>query len=895
MDRRRKQEECLFLTAYALWLLSALLGISQWKTLGFVGEARDFIEAAAYLLLLAQFLTRAKYTGRDIAGLFLIVAGCALSGHALYNDQLIPVAIFLCFAQDIDYRKILKWTFLVQAVFMAVTVAAAQFGLIEDLIWNEQGRMRHSLGYNYCGYPAHLLLFMTLTWFCAREKIRIPEGLVLLALNYLMYRATDSRTDFYLAVLGTAGFFVWTREYRVAWVDRIRGFAVKYAFLILTVATTALQYFYRPEIGWMQRLNEALNGRLDLGNQAIQTYGFSLFGEAIRWFGQGSLMKDAERTYNYVDCAYLKEMLTYGVLFVALLAFGYYLLGKKIMREKDHALGWAVLMTLAYSTINAHLCVLAFNVFILALAGISMELKPRTSAEPEEDKEPYKEIQPGKTEETVETIDAGKVLSTQTGEQADRPGARIRQRVNRLQKEFGTQADRPGVRIGQRMHRFQKEFGTQTDKLMAAVAECCPARIDGKLRSGLRVAVLFLVLCYATVAQRMGGSVLTQYAPMHMWLVCGALLLLTLLCCEENGQRRLKGGGLLRLTIIFLLLACLSDLLVSKKFQYGGFCLLAFGGLFCRAWCNMRDPGQLIGEFRIACRIWFALVLACCVVFVPAVPGICYVGVFADAGYLGVSMLPALAVFLSGVTDRKTGIPDGVCAVLALYLIWLSQQPLLFLAAAALAGVYLIFWLFLWFRTDGKEKARQALWAVCAAAVGASLVLLLRELLYHVTPLWGNGLASGDETIQESVAESLSGGGWIALIRDRLWNCKEYLKQMNLFGHKYLAEFAGKKRWALNSVAMNGFRYGIAAGAAYAAMLAVYLWQAVKNSFREKDFLPVGIAFACLAAAMTEAVEKPFAQVAWLGLYFGLAWMLVSGRGEKKDAVSEHGNRQSDL
>ena len=236
-----------------------------------------------------------------------------------------------------------------------------------------------------------------------------------------------------------------------------------------------------------------------------------------------------------------------------------------------------------------------------------------------------------------------------------------------------------------------------------------------------------------------------------------------------------------------------------------------------------------------------------------------------------------------------------LCAVLALALIWMSQQPLIFLAAALLVGLYLVFWVSLWIRADRKEKGRRALWLVCSLAVGVSLVFLLRELLYHLTLLFGNGIASGDEPVQEPIAEALSGGGWIALIRDRLWNCKEYLKQMNLFGHKYLAEFAGKKRWALNSVAMNGFRYGLAAGAAYAAMLTVYLWQAVKSSLREKNFFAVGIAVACLAAAMTEAVEQPFAQVAWLGLYFGLAWMLVSGRREKKNAVSEHGSRQSEL
>ncbi len=880
MDGQRKQEERLFFTAYVLWMIYALLGISRWRTLPYVGDVREYMEAAAYLVLLAQLLTRTRYTGRDIAGLFLIAAVCALAGLTQYNDQIIPATIFLYFSRNIDYRKILKWTFVIQAVFLIVTVSASQLGLIEDVIWNEQGRIRHSLGYDYCGYPAHLLLFMTLMWFCIRKKIRIADGIFLLVLNYLMYRVTDSRTDFVLAVLGIAGYHVWTRNYRFSWIDKVRGFAERYAFVVLMVGTTAIHLFYRPEINWMQRLNTALNGRLALGNQAIRTYGFSLFGEEIRWFGQGGLKVDPNRVYNYVDCAFLKEMLTYGVLFMAVLAFGYYLLGRKTSREKDHVLGWSILMTLAYGVFNAHLCMLMFNVFILALGRLladdeAGEYVKQTDGQKNEQKNGQKNEQKNGQK------------NGQKNEQKN--GQKNEQKAG---KTLGMQEN------GGLLHACKglcRKLEEQSDKFMAAVADCRPTRAGEKTRHFLRIVVMLAVLCYVTAIQGAGANTLSKYASMHMWLVCGALLVLTLLCCEENGRKRLSGSKLLWLTIAFLLLICVSDLLVEKRFRYGGFYLLAFGGLFCRAWCNMRRPEQLIGELRSACRIWFVGVLMCCVFFVPAFFGVCYPGIFVNAGYLGVSLLPVLAVFLSGVSGGKNGIPDGVCAVLAFYLIWLSQQTLVFLAAAGLIMLFLVFRFCLWIQADGKEKARQALWALCTIAVGVAAVFLLRELLYRIAPLFGDGLAYKKEAIQEPIIESLSEGGWLSMLQDRLWNCKEYLKQINLFGHKYLAKFAGKKRWAQNSIAMNGFRYGAAVGAAYAAMLALYLWQAIRLSLREKNFFALGVAVACLAPAMTEAVEMPFIQIAWLGLYFGLAWILVSNRKEKKNAVSEYRNRQSDL
>ena len=79
------------------------------------------------------------------------------------------------------------------------------------------------------------------------------------------------------------------------------------------------QYYYRAENGFMAKLNQVLNGRLQFGYNAIHQYGIALLGKYIKWVGQGTLKAKPDSVYNYVDNALLQLTINYGVIFMILL------------------------------------------------------------------------------------------------------------------------------------------------------------------------------------------------------------------------------------------------------------------------------------------------------------------------------------------------------------------------------------------------------------------------------------------------------------------------------------------------------------------------------------------------------------------------------------------------
>ena len=375
MERRHYdlRQERLFLLAYSFWLINAITGITVWDEFYIIDFACIYIQRASYLILAGQFLMKRRYTKKDVAGIAFIIIIIIWGFYSVNNRYIIDTAILIYFSADIDFRKILKCTLAIQSAFMVITVFASQFNVIENVIWGNTGytlRVRESLGYDYCAYTSHLLLFLTLVWFCLKRKADIWDSVGLLILNYYIYRLTDSRADFYLAITAIVGMWIWNGAAKSRFLKKIASWFMRYGCGVMAFFSIALQCFYQSGSPGMAQLNTALSGRLKLGYDAIQQYGFSLLGKKIKWYGMGSIKTDSTLEYNYVDCAFLKETLTYGILFLAVLIIAFYLIGKKISDDGDYILGCAIVVSLLYATINAHLCMPVFNVFILYLGRI---------------------------------------------------------------------------------------------------------------------------------------------------------------------------------------------------------------------------------------------------------------------------------------------------------------------------------------------------------------------------------------------------------------------------------------------------------------------------------------------------------------------------------------------
>lgn len=795
-----KREERLYLAAYTLWMISALWNLSLWNELACTAIVRHYLQNTAYLLLLIKFFSKKRYTAKDTAGIAMLIFCCALASHAYYHRHIIAAAILIYSAGNVRLSKILKCNFVIQSVFMAATIGASSNGLLKNVIWYEGERVRYSLGYAYCTYPSHLLFFLTLTWFCLQKKIRIFDSLLFAGMNYLMYLQTDTRTNFYLSLFAIAGFFIWNRNLKWPVLLRIRDWFTCYGFIPIAVISIALHWFFNPNIAFMAKLNTLFNTRLQLGHDAIQNYGFSLFGKDLQWFGQGSLKANPSLVYNYVDCSFLKETLNFGILFLFLIAVLFYLTGKKLSEAKAYPLSWAILIMLVHSSFNADLCMPVFNVFLLS---------------------------------------NGILFTDNQTENASKSPAQI-------------------------------------------IAETCSRFIHNDSRSFFRTIIFLAFALYLVFLQHQDIDFIVRNRCLYIWIANGTLFLLSALCCEpNNGSPTAKLKKSLPLQI-FLILVCISDFIFNKYYRYSGFSLLTFGGLFCCSWHSMEDPEVLLDDIKHALKLFFIAALICCLISRPAFFTICYSGIFTNASAFGICLLIILVVFFNDSFHKPPRFLDITCAVITCYLIWITRQPTIILIAAFLLLYYLFFFAAAW-KQSGPLLRRLRLKKIGKGLItGIAACLLIAVILHSITPQMGFGISYANDTVQSSkiVFSALSGDNIKDVVRDLLaekWEiCREYLNDLNLIGHPSFLKIDGTRIWPPNSILINLYRYGIPAGISYAVIILLYLFLALWQSIKNRDFFLFGMMTTCVFFSMMETAAIPFVSPAWIMFYFSLGWLMVS-------------------
>lgn len=369
MDKRDIRSEWLFFIAYGVWLIVGLLRITYFKEILPMKEMVDYAQKTVFLLFLIQLMAEMPTGKREMQGIaFLIFVWVACCFGKRYD--IFSVFCLVYSARTVDLKKLFLVTLTIEVLMMLITIGAACTGLIENELWALEGnqRFRYALGYTYCTYPSHILFFTTMLYICVRERIYLTEAVVLSALNYGMYHLTDTRTDLLLAVPIIWLAWLWCRKKGTVKENVISKVCIQYSFVIAFFASLFGQYYYRAENGFMAKLNQVLNGRLQFGYNAIHQYGIALLGKYIKWVGQGTLKAKPDSVYNYVDNAFLQLTINYGVIFMILLVVIFCIVAGWALQNGKRALCLALLGVTGFAMINAELCVITFNSILIALS-----------------------------------------------------------------------------------------------------------------------------------------------------------------------------------------------------------------------------------------------------------------------------------------------------------------------------------------------------------------------------------------------------------------------------------------------------------------------------------------------------------------------------------------------
>ena len=371
--------EVLFFTGLVLWLIQFY--ISRTIFLELFGDT--ILTVTRYFCMLIFFvkivLTETTLHKRA-AAVFITAAAVFIVVQQNINTgmPLIQILLMIYGARGISFRRICKVSLVACLVLWLIPVLTYSVGYNELERSEINGRVREYLNFVFVTFGAinfMNILFCTFYVFtepdragknggvAQRKTVPWPLIILMTAVTVWLYMVTDTSLPFAICMLFIV-LYVIIVKFRIPFIRnnilcRILGVTF---FPLTAYITYYVASIYNSNVKWMTKLNSFTHKRLALSNQGLVTYGVHLLGTQIK-----ENTDSTKGTYFYLDSAYIKDMIYYGlIVFVMILLFYSVMLYASVL-ENDRTLAiWLICIAL-YSMFNNLLLLPAENATLFGI------------------------------------------------------------------------------------------------------------------------------------------------------------------------------------------------------------------------------------------------------------------------------------------------------------------------------------------------------------------------------------------------------------------------------------------------------------------------------------------------------------------------------------------------
>lgn len=282
-----------------------------------------------------------------------------------------------------DFDKIFALYFKIMASFMVCTGVLSILGIVPEIIIWRGDRQRFSIGFIYPLETMTFFLFLVICYvYIKKKEFGIKDFFEINIVAGLLYVATNARTSYLLVLVVLCIALMYSKTPLEEWMKKIPGKV--YAIIPLACAGVSIcgGLFYNPQNSIWQKIDALVSGRLALTSNAFRTYDFTLWGEAIEWVGFGGTADQAQvaAAYNFVDCAYARLLLDYGIVFTCFVLAGYMYMYIQAEKKQDYGLIVALSVVMVVSIMEPRLVSIEMNPFLLLLGEFFL-LRNRSSFE----------------------------------------------------------------------------------------------------------------------------------------------------------------------------------------------------------------------------------------------------------------------------------------------------------------------------------------------------------------------------------------------------------------------------------------------------------------------------------------------------------------------------------
>ncbi|MDD1406666.1 hypothetical protein PSA85_04645 [Limosilactobacillus reuteri] len=328
------------------------------------------------VVVIVTFILMLKETGDlittkkmhlTIPGLIMAIFFLALSAKEMSNSSgsvFLLTCILIFSARDIKLDSILKPFLLFSSFIFVITLFSSKIGLIQNMI-SYQHRWRSSMGFSYVSFAAQLCFYFVLAYVVYRNtKLSYREIFFLFFIVLFIYYKTVTASPFYLSMVMLFYSLIRKLVGKKYSGSRILRKIAPFTFVIAPLLL--LWICYKAPTSLYFKINDLVNGRLELSKNGLSTFGVHPFGQKVH-FTTLDIFGNFSSNYNFIDSSYIQLIVIYGVIYTILILLMLFFTMKYIVKTRNEFLIVAMILISIHSMFDPQLLVLWYSPFALLI------------------------------------------------------------------------------------------------------------------------------------------------------------------------------------------------------------------------------------------------------------------------------------------------------------------------------------------------------------------------------------------------------------------------------------------------------------------------------------------------------------------------------------------------
>lgn len=361
----------IFYVSYTLIIFSTMF-----KQVTGINNLLETLSTIGIMLLLINCVSNInKLNINKVLILFISVLMAVITKITSKSNTIFILILLIIAAKNIKLEELIKYDLKIKIPFMIIIVVLYFLRMTDVNLHYRNGIIRHSMGFsNPNVFSTYILAIIGEYLYLRRKKVNAKDLIIIIIGIFIIDFYADSRTQIFCLII--LALIVYINKYtgKKFLNNSIVNFIVSNIFIILTIFSLLIIYFYGQGNDIVQDIDVQTSGRIKQISGVFNEYDVNLFGNKLDLV-TSLQAKLTGKQQTALDNVYIYSLLSYGIIPFIIMCIAMKKYMKTTIKENEDILRTIMLVFLIGGLMERFCIEVQYNIFLLYFSYIIYDNK----------------------------------------------------------------------------------------------------------------------------------------------------------------------------------------------------------------------------------------------------------------------------------------------------------------------------------------------------------------------------------------------------------------------------------------------------------------------------------------------------------------------------------------